>query len=277
VQAGGTAQTEFVICDQSIDTNHGFAKIAVENSEVAKRRTHLKQRLARLKQWAQSAGKREAASSRRREKLRKTFASRSKELYQELWAYQRSLEEQGVADHALRRQVKERKAVADAELEQLRSKEWRAYEQCNAEFHKQERYCKEQREILRTVEDMKAQEKTMYELDNRKDQIMTICKVALANLAMWVRDHYFPPSYAQATWKRLLPFFQLPGTITQDAQMVQVELHLFNDRALNRDLAILCKRVNQASPHLPDGRQLSFTTIRSTCCTLVAQEVAKIL
>jgi hypothetical protein len=32
-----------------LDTNHGFAKRAVENSEVAKRRTHLEQRLARLK------------------------------------------------------------------------------------------------------------------------------------------------------------------------------------------------------------------------------------
>lgn len=64
----------------------------------------------------------------------------------------------------------------------------------------------------------------MYELDNRKDQVMTVCKVALANLAMWVRDSYFPPSYAQATWKRLLPFFQLPGTITYHAQMAQVEL-----------------------------------------------------
>ncbi len=258
-----------------LDTNHGFAKIAVENSEVAKRRTYLEQRLGRLKRWVQSAGKREAASSRRRERLRKTFASRSKELYQDLWAYQRTLEEQEVADHTLRQQVKERKAVADAELERLRSKEWRAYEQCNAEFHKQERYCKEQREILRTLEDMKAQEKAMFELDDRKDQIMTICKVALANLTMWARDHYFPPSYAQATWRRLLPFFQLPGTITQDATMVQVELCPFNDRALNRDLAILCERVNQASPRLPDGRRLSFT-IRSSCCTLAAQRVGKI-
>lgn len=109
------------------------------------------------------------------------------------------------------------------------------------------RSCKEQREVLRALEDMKAQEKTMYELDHQKDQVMTVCKVALANLAMWVRDRYFPSSYAQATWKRLLPFFQLPGTITQDATMVQVELRPFNDRALNRDLAVLCERVNQAS------------------------------
>jgi len=38
-------------------------------------------------------------------------------LYQELWAYQRTLEEQGLANHVLRQQVKERKAIADAELE----------------------------------------------------------------------------------------------------------------------------------------------------------------
>ena len=73
-----------------LDANHGFAKSAVENSEMAKRRAHLEQRLVRLKQWALSAGKHEARASRRREKLRKTFANRSKELYQDLWAYQRT-------------------------------------------------------------------------------------------------------------------------------------------------------------------------------------------
>jgi hypothetical protein len=33
-----------------LDTNHGFAKVAVENSEVTKRRTHLQQRQSRLQQ-----------------------------------------------------------------------------------------------------------------------------------------------------------------------------------------------------------------------------------
>ncbi|MBO0789561.1 MAG: hypothetical protein J2P36_01245 [Ktedonobacteraceae bacterium] len=104
---------------------------------------------------------------------------------------------------------------------------------------------------------------------------MTILKAALANLAMWTRDHYFPASYAQATWRRLLPFFQLPGTITQDATHVQVELRSFNDRMLNGDLAVLCERVNQASPRLPDGRRLSFT-MQPTRCILAAQAQAKI-
>jgi hypothetical protein len=254
-----------------LDTNHGFAKVAVENSEVAKRRSHLEQRLSHLKQWAQSAGKREAQASKRRERLCKEYKSRSDELYRELGLYQTTLELQGMADYVLRRQIKERQAVIEAELEPIRIKEWQAYEQCNSEFRKQERYCKEQRDVLRALKDLEAKERTMYELDHRKDQVMTVCKVALANLAMWTRDQYFPPSYAHATWRRLLPFFQLPGTITRDATTIQVQLSPFNDRALNRDLALLCERVNQASPRLPDGRLLSFS-IRSTCCILPAQK-----
>jgi hypothetical protein len=258
-----------------LDTNHGFAKVAMENSEVAKRRTNLEQRLARLKRWAESAGKRGAQASRRHERLRTTYNTRRKELERELATYQFALEDQHLPEYVFRQKMKERQAEIKDELEPLGHKEWQAYEQCNTESRKRERYCQEQRDVLRTLEDLKEQERGMYELDNRKDQVMTICKVAMANLAMWVRNQYFPASYAQATWKRLLPFFQLPGTITHHGYLIQIELRPFNDRALNRDLAIVCERLNQAFPRLPDGRQLSFT-MRSTRCILPAQRRAKI-
>jgi len=96
----------------------------------------------------------------------------------------------------------------------------------------------------------------MYELDNRKDQIMTICKLALANLVMWVRDHFFPSSYAHATWLRLQPFFRLPGRVQWGHEAVHVQLRPFNDRQLTRDLLALSQRINQIQPRLPDGRLL---------------------
>jgi hypothetical protein len=254
-----------------LDTNHGFAKTPVENSEVSKRRTALEKRLGALKRWKDAAGKRSQQAGKRHDRLQQQLNARSDKLYRELNHRQDELVAQGMADHLLRREIKERKAVIDAELEQIRVKEWRAYEQCNQEFRKQERYCKEQRDVLRALEDLEAKERTMYELDPRKDQVMTVCKVALANLGMWVRDHYFPASYAHATWLRLVPFFRLPGRIMRDATTVHVELRPFNDRALNRDLALLCERVNEASPQLPDGHFLRFT-ISSPCRILPAQE-----
>src|SRR5262249_34446407 len=113
--------------------------------------------------------------------------------------------------------------------------------------------------LLQSLEDLTRNEQTMYELDNRKDQVMTVFKVALANLAMWTRDQYFPDTYSTATWDRLAPFFRLPGIVRSNQQTVDVELRPFNDRQYNRDLSLLCQRVSQKQPHLPDGRLLRFS------------------
>jgi hypothetical protein len=88
---------------------------------------------------------------------------------------------------------------------------------------------------------------------------MTVFKVALANLAMWTRDQFFPDTYSAATWERLAPFFRLPGIVRSSQHTVTVSLRPFNDRQLNHDLLSLCHRVNASSLHLPDGRQLLFS------------------
>ncbi len=51
--------------------------------------------------------------------------------------------------------------------------------------------------MFRALEDLVAQERTMRELDNHKDQIMMVRKLALANLAMWTRDQRFPAFSSQ--------------------------------------------------------------------------------
>ena len=137
-----------------------------------------------------------------------------------------------------------------------------------------EKYCREQRELLRAMEDLAQQEREMYELDNRKDQIMTVCKMVLANLGMWVRGHYFPASYAHAGWHRLRVFFQVPGRIFWGRDTVEVELKRFNDCALNRDLEMVCAKVAQEQPCLPDGRRLLFRVQGAGILRLDAQEQA---
>jgi hypothetical protein len=156
----------------------------------------------------------------------------------------------------VRKTIKEEKATADSEIEEYQQRQWKAYETSNQEHRKCERYCQERRQLFRTLEDLKAQERAMYELDNRKDQVMTVFKVALVNLVMWTRDHDFPASYAHATWKRLAPFFHLPGVVTQGQDAVEVALRAFNDKRYNQDLEALCERVNASAPRLPDGRHL---------------------
>lgn len=241
-----------------IDVNHGYAKTAVVNSEVAKKREALQKRLEHVQRWAVGARKRMHNASLLHRKRCQQTKEHADALYRVLNAHQRELERHGVEPWLLRKTIKEEQAVADADIEVYRQRQWNAYETSNKEFAKCQKYCREQRELLRSLEDLAQQERQMYELDNRKDQVMTVCKVALANLGMYARDAYFPASYAHAGWQRLQVFFQLPGRISWGTAKVEVELQRLNDRALNRDLERLCAKVAEARLCLPDGRALVF-------------------
>ncbi|HLW02402.1 MAG TPA: hypothetical protein VKT82_27350, partial [Ktedonobacterales bacterium] len=167
--------------------------------------------------------------------------------------------------------VKAMQAEADADLDVR----WRRYERVRDRQEREEtrrtRYRLEQCDLLRDLVELAAKEREMYELENGKDQVMTCLKLALANLGMWVRDQYFPATYAHATWHRLLPFFRLPGRVTQGRQVVWVELRPFNDRQLNRDLRVVCERVTTAQHSLPDGRRLCFTLAETRSLSSVGQ------
>jgi hypothetical protein len=239
-----------------LDINHGFAKMPVVNSEVSKKREALEKRCANVQRWREAARERARRASVLGTKLWKQTKEHGEVLYRALDKRLQALEAQGVTEGTYRAERKKLKAEADAELEPLWQRVYRVQEKSHQESNKHERYCREQRELLRALEDLAASERMMHELDNRKDQIMTICKVALANLAMWVRDRFFPSTYAHASWQRLQPFFQLPGCIQWGHETVHVDLRPFNNRQLTRDLLAVCQRVNEIQPRLPDGRLL---------------------
>jgi len=263
-----TAQAEFVVCKQTIDTNHGYAKTPVENSEVAKRRVALERRRTNAERWAQGARARYAQATKRYSRFWKAAQEREHTLYQELTLSLWEMEKRGAPEHAYRAVAKTRKAAIDAEVDALAQRAYKAHDAYRAEWDKCERYCREQRALLRELEDLAARERVMHELNDDKDQIMTTLKVALTNLAMWLRDQWFPATYAHATWRRLEPFFRLPGRIVYGEDTVHVELRPFNDRPLNRDLAAVCAKVSESRPHLPDGRRLVLM-VAGACCPVL--------
>jgi hypothetical protein len=109
------------------------------------------------------------------------------------------LQAQGVPPGQWKTERNKLQAEAERDMQALWERVSRVLETSNKEFAKWERYCREQGELLRALEDLAVQERTMYELDNRKDQIMTECSLALANLAMWTRDQCFPTTFARTS------------------------------------------------------------------------------
>ena len=255
-----------------LDTNHGYGKTPIVNSEVAKKRVALEKRLGNVERWMVSARVRSHKASLLYDRLWKQTKAYGDDQYRKLNAHQDALCAQGVDYYERRAQIKAQKAVIDAALEQRWQRVWRAYAKSNKESEKQKRYAHEQCDLLRALEDLAATERTMYVLDNRKDQVMTVCKLALTNVVMWTRDYFFPATYAHATWARLAPFFQLPGVVVSTPHTVSVELRSFNDRQYNRDLIALCQRVNQRQARLPDGRLLVFS-VTETCHSMSQRRI----
>ena len=111
----------------------------------------------------------------------------------------------------VRQHLAAKKAQVDAHLGNLWQGVQRAYDRNWHACQKSERYALKSCQLLRQLTDLEVKERQMFELDNRKDQIMTTLRLALTNLAMWTRDNFFPADYAHATWKRLAPFFYCIG------------------------------------------------------------------
>ncbi len=70
------------------------------------------------------------------------------------------------------------------------------------------------------------------------------------------------------------PSFNWKARIRWGSETVEVELKQFNDRILNRDLEMLCTKVAQEQPRLPDGRRLLFRVQGAEILRLDAQEQA---
>jgi len=241
-----------------LDVNHGYAKQLIDNSEFRKKHDTLTKRLDRLERWRKSAIQRCHKARRRRKRLQEKLHLFADEHYLRLNLHLGDLQRQELAPDMIDAQINQQKAQIDSQIEQQYLAITQILQQSNQDFSKAQRYAQQQCQVMRDLLDLEAQSRHMFQLDNRKDQLMSALKVALTNLIMWTRQQFFPEDYAKATWKRLRPFLSLPGRIVKTNTHCAVHLRRFNDRALNRDLRQLCHNVNLAGLSLPDGLILEF-------------------
>ncbi len=225
------------------------------NSELAKRQSVAQGRARRLQRLAQACRARLGQLRVQDEQLEAhvlVYEQRRNELLIQVSQF----EEAGRTQERNYFPLKARQVAAEWEVRQNRTRLEKNVQRRQRLMDKCEGYCRELRQVLRHQEDLQAQARDMYELDHSKDQLMTLFKVGLANLGMWVRDHYFGESYHHCGWQRLLPFFKLGGWVTVTENEVKLDVCAFNNRALARDLEEVCHKVNEGAPILPDGRRL---------------------
>jgi hypothetical protein len=136
-----------------LDTNHGFAKTPVENSEVAKRREALERRLANIQRWAPKAHQCAQRATKLASRLRQETKAHRDALYRRINDYICEHDRGDEREWRLQHQsvVKAMKAEADADL----AKRWRRYERVRDREDREEtkytHYCLEQCELLRAL------------------------------------------------------------------------------------------------------------------------------
>ena len=242
----------------NLDTNHGYAKEPVVNSELVKQRTILEKRLAHLHRLAAQSRKR-LRQMRESDQVREEPVVIWEQRQQDLLSQVTALEAVGLSEEPGLLVIKAQQLEAEWEVHHRRVLLQATSVAGKREMNHCEQSCRALRQVLRQQEDLQTCEREMRELDHTKDQIMTLLKVGLANLGMWVRDHYFGESYQSCGWERLVPFFQLSGWVPATETEVKLDFSPFNHRGMGRDLQDLCRKVNTDGARLPDGRRLVLT------------------
>ena len=103
----------------------------------------------------------------------------------------------------------------------------------------------------------------MYELDDRKDQLVSSLRLCLVNALQLLRDTVFPESYAQSTYKTLIPFIQMDGFVIEHIDHIEIFFDGFWQSAKQRDLVEVVARCNAQRFTAPDGRLLKFAICSS--------------
>jgi len=242
------------------DVNVGYDKREIENSELAKRKTELETQLETLERYI-------AACQARLQNAQRQYQKHT-ERYQTEWQ---------AARRALREAIQQRDARGDAALaiyqwaqaeevriqEQLEPRHARVKataERLEKERDKQQRYCEEQQKKKRALAEIsqKMASCPMYELDDRKDQLLSALRLCLGNVLQWLRDTVFPESYTNATYKTLAPFVQMGGFVIEHPDRIEVFLDGFWQSAKQQDLEEVVAHCNTQSLTAPDGRPLRF-------------------
>ena len=242
------------------DVNIGYDKRQVENSELVTRKEKLEARLERLERYLPGYETRLECARRRHQ--------RYTERYQAEWAVAQETICGGIQQREAKKMAaldiyhwaQAEKARLRGQLTPLRKSIEAAAEEMEQERAKRERYRIEREKEKQALAEITQQtaDHPMYELDDRKDQLVGALRVCLVNVLQLLRDTVFPESYAQATYGTLAPFVQMGGFVIEHAEHIEIFLDGFWQSAKQRDLTKVVAHCNAQRFTAPDGRVLKF-------------------
>jgi hypothetical protein len=244
------------------DVNVGYDKHPVENSELANQKEKLEARLERLERYIPACETRMRRAQQRYDKHAQQRQAKQDATQQTLQQAVQQGQAQGKTAWDLHQWAKSEETRMEQELRsQLCSQRMdAAAEQIEREQEKQRQYRQEQQQKQQDLAKaiLAMADHPMYELDDRKDQLLSAFRLCLVSALQWLRDVVFPESYAHATYETIKAFIQMDGFVIEHPRSIRVYLDGFWQSAKKRDLEELVSRCNARQFTAPDGRLLQF-------------------
>jgi hypothetical protein len=243
------------------DGNVGYDKREVENSELARRKAELEAQLETLERYIGACPARLQNAQRQHQKQAERYQAEWQAAQQVLQGAIQQRDARGDTALAIYQWAQAEEIRIQEQLEPRRTRVEAAAGRVKKEQDKQQRYCDEQQKKKQALAEVtrKMADCPMYELDDRKDQLLSALRLCLGNVLQWLRDTVFPESYANATYKTLVPFVQMGGFVIKRPDGIAVFLDGFWQSAKQQDLEELVARCNAQSLTAPDGRPLRFS------------------
>ncbi len=247
------------------DVNIGYDKRPVENSELAAQKEKLETRLERLERYIPSC---EVRLTRARQRHQRYL-----ERYQTGWQAALETIEEGIQQRGtdgvdaltIHRWAQAEENRFREQLTPLQASIEIAATAVEQEEEKLARYYAEREEKKHALAKVtrRMTDHPMYELDDRKDQLVSALRLCLVNVLQLLRDTVFPESYAQSTYKTLIPFIQMDGFVIEHIDHIEIFFDGFWQSAKQRDLVEVVARCNAQRFTAPDGRFLKFAICSS--------------
>lgn len=242
------------------DVNIGYAKEEVENSELAKVKADLEGRLERLERYIPACEERLERAKQRHQKHRERYQVEVEEAERAIEKEIRQRDARSESALDIHRRAEAERERTEEELKPVYAQVESAAEKIKKEQEKREKYRQEREEKEQELAEVSQamEDHPMYELDDRKDQLMGALRIFLVNILQWLRGEVFPETYERATYKTLAPFLQMGGFVVEHPDCIEVFLDGFWQSAKQRELEEIVARCNALKFTAPDGRRLWF-------------------
>ena len=107
------------------------------------------------------------------------------------------------------------------------------------------------------------QKEILYEIDSRKDHIMTNLEVALNNADLFLKNNFFPPEYKNADFKAIRDIlYKQDGFIKESKDEISVTLKHYRQELDHQMLAeYVVKKINAAEIITDEGKRLRMKVL----------------